>query len=69
MTGLPQYLQPERIVRPLGLRAYVIRALHFSYCKFLKGPDNRSQLEQKDPHSLVKRFCTLMWHKVRMISN
>lgn len=63
VTGLPQYLKPGQIIRPFGLRFYVIRALHFSYGKFLKGPDNRSQMEQKDPHSLVKRFCSLMWHK------
>lgn len=79
VSDLPERLQPQ-CMRLHGLRACVIRALHYNYfrrrekerwkemIKFdnwpLEGKNNISYLRQEQPHSLVKRKCILMWHKV-----
>lgn len=52
------------MVRTHGLRACVIRTLHYTYFSLKKEVDNVSYLRQDQPHSLVKRQCCLMWHKV-----
>ncbi|GAB1864601.1 Transmembrane protein 183 [Camponotus japonicus] len=64
VPSLPEHLQPQ-CMRLHGLRACVIRALHYSYFTSLlqREVDNMSYLRQEEPHSLVKRKCTLMWHK------
>lgn len=60
VPNLPQRLQPQCMVRTHGLRACVIRSLHYSYFAL-----NRevSYLRQDEPHSLVRRRCCLMWHE------
>lgn len=65
VPNLPEHLQPQ-CMRLHGLRACVIRALHYSYFTSLlqREVDNMSYLRQEEPHSLVKRKCILMWHKV-----
>ncbi|XP_019888427.1 transmembrane protein 183 isoform X2 [Ooceraea biroi] len=64
VPNLPERLQPQ-CMRLHGLRACVIRALHYSYFTTLLQRDlsDMSYLRQEEPHSLVKRKCTLMWHK------
>lgn len=64
VLNLPERLQPQ-CMRLYGLRACVIRALHYSYFTSLlqRELDDMSYLRQEDPHSLVKRRCVLMWHK------
>ncbi|KMQ97058.1 putative transmembrane protein 183 [Lasius niger] len=64
VPNLPEHLQPQ-CMRLHGLRACVIRALHYSYFTLLlqREVDDMSYLRQDEPHSLVKRKCTLMWHK------
>ncbi|KAL6436499.1 hypothetical protein ACFW04_004764 [Cataglyphis niger] len=64
VPNLPEHLQPQ-CMRLHGLRACVIRALHYSYFTSLlqREVDDMSYLRQEEPHSLVKRKCTLMWHK------
>nr|XP_012215523.1 PREDICTED: transmembrane protein 183 isoform X2 [Linepithema humile] len=64
VSNLPERLQPQ-CMRLYGLRACVIRALHYNYFTSLlqRELDDMSYLRQEDPHSLVKRRCTLMWHK------
>ncbi|XP_072752088.1 transmembrane protein 183 isoform X2 [Anoplolepis gracilipes] len=63
-TFVPEHLQPQ-CMRLHGLRACVIRALHYSHFTSLlqREVDDMSYLRQDEPHSLVKRKCTLMWHK------
>ncbi|KAL6266888.1 hypothetical protein P5V15_003715 [Pogonomyrmex californicus] len=62
VPNLPERLQPQ-CMRLHGLRACVIRALHYSYFRTPEGEiQNTAYLRQEDPHSLVKRRCTLMWH-------
>ncbi|XP_033342746.1 transmembrane protein fates-shifted isoform X2 [Megalopta genalis] len=71
IPGLPERLQPQCMVRMHGLRACVIRTLHYIYFASKKGIDNVSYYRQEDLfslahyrlHSLVKRKCCLMWHK------
>ncbi|XP_012169229.1 putative transmembrane protein 183BP isoform X1 [Bombus affinis] len=63
VPGLPERLQPQCMVRTHGLRACVIRTLHYTYFSLKKEVDNVSYLRQDQPHSLVKRQCCLMWHK------
>lgn len=64
VPNLPERLQPQ-CMRLHGLRACVIRALHYSYFRTSEGEgDDMSYLRQEEPHSLVKRKCILMWHKV-----
>ncbi|XP_024875654.1 transmembrane protein 183 isoform X2 [Temnothorax curvispinosus] len=63
VPNLPERLQPQ-CMRLHGLRACVIRALHYSYFRTPEGEgDDMSYLRQDEPHSLVKRKCTLMWSK------
>ncbi|CAK9799055.1 Transmembrane protein 183 [Anthophora quadrimaculata] len=65
VPGLPERLQPQCMVRTHGLRACVIRTLHYTYFA-LKSPSKVHKifcLRQDKPHSLVKRQCCLMWHK------
>ncbi|XP_011692569.1 PREDICTED: transmembrane protein 183-like isoform X2 [Wasmannia auropunctata] len=63
VPDLPERLRPQ-CMRLHGLRASVIRALHYSYFRTSEGErDDMSYLRQEEPHSLVKRKCTLMWHK------
>ncbi|XP_063985980.1 transmembrane protein 183 [Diachasmimorpha longicaudata] len=61
--NLPERLTPACMVRPYGLRACVIRTLHFTYFPSADRPGNHSYSEQGEPHSLIKRRCSLMWHK------
>lgn len=65
VPNLPEHLQPQ-CIRLHGLRACVIRALHYSYFTSLlqREVNDMSYLRQEEPHSLVKRKCTLMWHRV-----
>ncbi|XP_019698964.1 transmembrane protein 183 isoform X2 [Harpegnathos saltator] len=65
VPDLPERLQPECMMRQHGLRACVIRALHYNYFTWLlqREIDDVSYLRQEEPHSLVKRKCTHMWHK------
>ncbi|CAD1478244.1 unnamed protein product [Heterotrigona itama] len=63
VPGLPERLQPQCMVRLYGLRACVIRTLHYTYFSLNKKDDDVSYLRQDQPHSLVKRQCCLMWHK------
>ncbi|KAG5344087.1 T183B protein, partial [Acromyrmex charruanus] len=63
VPSLPERLQPQ-CQRLYGLRACVIRALHYNYFRTSEGEgDDMSYLRQEEPHSLVKRKCILMWHK------
>ncbi|XP_020277466.1 transmembrane protein 183 isoform X2 [Pseudomyrmex gracilis] len=67
VPNLPQRLQPQCLILH-GLRACVIRALHYGYFSCLRQPSIFIQdivcLDLKEePYSLVKRKCTLMWHK------
>ncbi|XP_011311828.1 transmembrane protein 183B [Fopius arisanus] len=60
-TGsLPERLTPACMVRPYGLRACVIRTLHFTYFSSI---GRNTYSGQEEPHSLVKRQCSLMWNK------
>lgn len=52
------------MVRTHGLRACVIRTLHYTYFSLKRKVDDISYLRQDEPHSLIKRQCCLMWHKV-----
>lgn len=77
-SDLPERLQPQ-CMRLYGLRACVIRALHYNYFRkkekerwkemtkfdkwILAEKNDMSYLRQEQPHSLVKRKCILMWHK------
>lgn len=78
VPNLPERLQPQ-CMRLHGLRACVIRALHYNYFrrkekerwkeitkfdKWMAEKNDMSYLRQEQPHSLVKRKCILMWHKV-----
>ncbi|XP_017793397.1 PREDICTED: transmembrane protein 183B isoform X2 [Habropoda laboriosa] len=63
VPGLPERLQPQCMVRTHGLRACVIRTLHYTYFALKREVDDVSFLRQDEPHSLVKRQCCLMWHK------
>lgn len=63
VPNLPERLQPECMVRLYGLRACVIRALHYTYPPFVNKLKAVTTFEG-DPHNLTKRQCVLMWHKV-----
>lgn len=63
VPGLPERLQPQCMVRTHGLRACVIRTLHYTYFALKRKVDDVSYLRQDEPHSLIKRQCCLMWHK------
>ncbi|XP_014468156.1 PREDICTED: transmembrane protein 183 isoform X2 [Dinoponera quadriceps] len=65
VSDLPDRLQPECMMRQHGLRACVIRALHYTYFTSLLRCeiDDVSCLRQEEPHSLERRKCTHMWHK------
>ncbi|CAL7940904.1 unnamed protein product [Xylocopa violacea] len=63
VPGLPERLQPQCMVRTHGLRACVIRTLHYTYFALKREIDDMSYLRQDEPHSLIKRRCCLMWHK------
>ncbi|XP_076547909.1 transmembrane protein fates-shifted isoform X1 [Osmia lignaria lignaria] len=65
VPSLPERLQPQCMVRTHGLRACVIRTLHYTYFALKREVDDVSYLRQDEPHSLVKRRCCLMWHKAR----
>ncbi|XP_021936497.1 transmembrane protein 183 isoform X2 [Zootermopsis nevadensis] len=60
--NLPERLQPECMVRLYGLRACVIRALHYTYPPFVNKLKAVTTFEG-EPHDLIKRQCTLMWHQ------
>lgn len=61
VPNLPERLQPQCMMRQYGLRACVIRALYYNYFPLL----NYLLYFRRDrPHSLVRRKCTHMWHKV-----
>ncbi|XP_015118281.1 transmembrane protein 183 isoform X2 [Diachasma alloeum] len=63
-TGnLPERLTPACMVRPYGLRACVIRTLHFTYFSSADRIGQNPYSGQEEPHSLIKRRCCLMWHK------
>jgi hypothetical protein len=63
VPNLPERLQPECMVRLYGLRACVIRALHYTYPPFVNKLKAVTTFEG-DPHNLTKRQCVLMWHQV-----
>lgn len=63
VPDLPERLKPHCMVRMHGLRACVIRTLHYTYFSLRREMDNASHLRQEPPHSLVKRQCCSMWHK------
>ncbi|XP_078047061.1 transmembrane protein fates-shifted isoform X2 [Augochlora pura] len=63
IPSLPERLQPQCMVRMHGLRACVIRTLHYIYFASKRSIDNMPYYRQEEPHSLVKRRCCLMWHK------
>lgn len=69
VPDLPQRLQPQCMMRQHGLRSCVIRVLHYNYFTSLlqREIDDVSYLRQEEPHSLVKRKCTHMWHKVSFL--
>lgn len=54
-------------MRQRGLKACVIRALHYSYFTslLLRHIGDTAYFRQEEPHSLIRRRCTYMWHKVR----
>lgn len=59
--GIPIRLQPQCMVRTHGLRACVIRMLHYTYFALKKEKDGVSYLRDEEPHSLVKKQCCVMW--------
>lgn len=63
VPGIPQRLQPPWMKQQHGLRACVIRTLHHTYFPMRNAPTYVSRLQQEEPHSLVRRQCSLMWHK------
>nr|XP_050869151.1 putative transmembrane protein 183BP [Vespula vulgaris] len=63
VPGIPERLQPHWMVLRHELRLCVIRTLHYSYFAERSISNYVSQLQQREPHSLVKRQCSLMWHK------
>jgi len=63
VPNLPERLQPECMVRLYGLRACVIRALHYTYPPFVNKLKAVTTFEG-DPHNLTKRQCVLMWYQV-----
>ncbi|XP_046826565.1 transmembrane protein 183-like isoform X2 [Vespa crabro] len=63
VPGIPERLQPHWMVLRHELRFCVIRTLHYSYFAERSTLNYVSQLQQREPHSLVKRRCSLMWHK------
>ncbi|KAK2575856.1 hypothetical protein KPH14_007230 [Odynerus spinipes] len=63
IPGMPQRLQPHCMIQQHGLRACVIRTLHHTYFSKRNASSYVSRLQQQEPHSLVKRQCSLMWHK------
>ncbi|OAD54821.1 hypothetical protein WN48_06020 [Eufriesea mexicana] len=65
VPGLPPRLQPQCMVRTHGLRACVIRTLHYTYFALNRKVDDLLYLGQNELHSLVKRQCCLMWHRER----
>ncbi|XP_076647734.1 transmembrane protein fates-shifted isoform X2 [Halictus rubicundus] len=68
IPDLPERLQPQCMVRVHGLRACVIRTLHYTYFALKRDIDSVSYYQQDEPHSLVKRRCCLMWHrKVKLL--
>lgn len=62
VPNLPERLQPECMVRLYGLRACVIRALHYTYPPFVNKLKAVTTFEG-DPHNLTKRQCVLMWYQ------
>ncbi|XP_043265327.1 transmembrane protein 183 isoform X2 [Colletes gigas] len=63
IPGLPERLQPHCMVHMHGLRASVIRTLHYTYFVLNRKVNDVFYLQQDEPHSLVKRKCCSMWHK------
>ncbi|XP_015591498.1 transmembrane protein 183A isoform X2 [Cephus cinctus] len=63
VPGLPERLQPECMVRLYGLRACVIRTLHYTYFAFRDNRIPNYYAAHREPYALVKRQCCLMWHK------
>lgn len=59
---LPERLQPECMVRLYGLRACVIRSLYYMYPRF-RARNKVASISKDRPDNLLKRQCTLMWHK------
>lgn len=62
---LPERLQPECMVRLYGLRACVIRALHYMYPPFVNKVKAITIFEG-EPHNLTRRQCILMWYQKYM---
>ncbi|KAJ9578673.1 hypothetical protein L9F63_005097 [Diploptera punctata] len=62
VPNLPERLQPECMVRLYGLRACVIRALHYTYPPFVNKLKSVTIFEG-DAHMLTKRQCVLVWYK------
>ncbi|XP_043500803.1 transmembrane protein 183B-like [Polistes fuscatus] len=63
VPGIPERLQPHWMILRHELRLCVIRTLHYTYFAERRALSYISRIQQKEPHSLVKRQCSLMWHK------
>lgn len=63
VSGLPERLQPESMVRLYGLRACVIRALHYFYTPFNESVLCITRNFHEHPSALVKRICVTAWHE------
>ncbi|XP_060524126.1 transmembrane protein 183 [Cylas formicarius] len=63
VPNLPEQLQPECLVREYGLRASVIRALHYMYDPFIQKRENKYFSRNFDDSSLLERYkCDLIWY-------
>ncbi|KAI4483848.1 hypothetical protein M0802_013262 [Mischocyttarus mexicanus] len=67
VPGIPERLQPHWMILRHELRLCVIRTLHYTYFAERRALSYVSRIQQKEPHSLVKRQCSLMWHRVRCL--
>ncbi|XP_014604628.1 PREDICTED: transmembrane protein 183B-like isoform X2 [Polistes canadensis] len=63
VPGIPERLQPHWMILRHELRLCVIRTLHYTYFAERRALSYISRIQQKEPHSLVKRQCSLMWHE------
>ena len=58
---MPEYLQPECLIRKYGLRANVVRALFHMYQPFIDRIKPVTTFEEH-PDSLTKYKCHLLWY-------
>ncbi|XP_030748920.1 transmembrane protein 183 [Sitophilus oryzae] len=64
VSTMPEFLQPECLVRKYGLRANVIRALYYMYQPFIDRIIPVTTFEEH-PESLNKFECHLLWHTMK----